>query len=137
MLQSHVAAGAFNPDKQAGRRMKKAFGFLFTAACLCFLSGCKEKKASPPSSDTSSGNPLTAPADYVGALGKAQKSAQKTLGALGVDQAIKTFYNEEGRFPTNLNEMVSKGTIGQIPPAPRGMKYDYDPKNGTIKVVPE
>ena len=114
--------------------MKKAFTFLSAAACLCFLSGCGgEKKSSAPSS----GNPLTAPADYIGALGKAQKSAQKTLGAVGLDQAIKIFSGDEGRFPTNLNELVSKGTIGQIPPAPRGMKYDYDPKTGTIKVVPE
>jgi hypothetical protein len=118
--------------------MKKTFTFLFAAACLCFFSGCKqEKKAAAPSSDTSSGNPLTAPADYVSALGKAQKSAQKTLSTLGLDQALKTFYTEEGRFPTNLNELVSKGTIGQVPPPPRGMKYDYDPKAGTIKVVPE
>jgi hypothetical protein len=118
--------------------MTKAFTFLLAAACLCFLFGCHaEKKSSTPSTETSSGNPLTAPADYVGALGKAQKSAQKTLGAVGLDQAIKVFSSEEGRFPTNLNELVSKGTIGQVPPPPRGMKYDYDPKTGAIKVVPE
>jgi hypothetical protein len=118
--------------------MKKAFAFLSVAACFLFIVGCKEeKKATAPASDTSSGNPLTAPADYVSALGKAQKSAQKTLSTLGLDQAIKTFYNEEGRLPKDLNELVSKGTIGQIPPPPRGMKYDYDSKTGTIKVVPE
>jgi hypothetical protein len=118
--------------------MKKALLFLFAAACLCFFIGCKnEKKSSKSSSDTSSGNPLTAPADYVGALGKAQKSMQNRLGAVGLDQAIKVFSSEEGRFPTNLNELVTKGTIGQVPPPPRGMKYDYDPKTGIIKVVPE
>ena len=116
--------------------MKKAFTFLFAAACLCFFAGCGEKK---PSSDsgTSSGNPLTAPADYVNALDKAQKSATKTLGTVGLDQALKTFYTEQGRFPTNLNELVAKGTLTQLPPAPRGMKYDYDSKSGVIKVVPE
>ena len=119
--------------------MKKTFSLLFAAACLCSIAGCKEKekKAATTADNTSSGNPLTAPADYVSALGKAQKSAQKTLSTLGLDQAIKTFYTEEGRFPKDLDELVTKGTIGQIPPAPRGMKYDYDAKNGTIKVVPE
>src|SRR6185503_7116278 len=116
--------------------MKKSCTFLFAAACLCFSTGCKEKKAAP-AGNTSSGNPLTAPADYVGAIGQAQKSAQKTLGGLGIDQALKTFYTEEGRFPTNLNELISKGTVSNIPPPPRGMKYDYDSKAGTIKVVPE
>lgn len=116
--------------------MKKA-GLLFcAAACLCLFQGCKAEKKSTPG-DTSSGNPLTAPADYVDALGKAQKSAQKTLGTVGLDQAIKAFHTEEGRLPRDLDELVSKGTISQIPPPPRGMKYDYDAKTGVIKVVPE
>ena len=116
--------------------MKKVFLFSFAAACLCFFQGCKgEKKSS--SNEASSGNPLTAPADYVNALGKAQKSAQKTIGTVGLDQAIKTFYTEEGRLPKDLDELVTKGTIGQIPPPPRGMKYDYDAKTGVVKVVPE
>ena len=118
--------------------MTKSFAFLFAAACFSLVGGCGDKKAaSPPADTTSSGNPLTAPADYVGALGKAQKSAQKSLGALGMDQALKTFYADEGRYPTNLDELVSKGTISSIPKPPAGMKYDYDPKTATIKVVPQ
>lgn len=117
--------------------MTKSFALLFAAACFS-LTSCGEKKAdSPTTNATSSGNPLTAPADYVSALGKAQKSAQKTLGAVGMDQALKTFYADEGRYPTNLNELVSKGTISSIPNPPTGMKYDYDPKTATIKVVPQ
>lgn len=117
--------------------MKKTLMFLFAAACLSFMSACKdEKKASTPS-DASYGNPLTAPADYVGAIGKAQKQMQKTISTVGIDQALKMFYNEEGRFPTNLNELVAKGTMSQIPPPPRGMKYDYDSKAGTLKVLQE
>jgi len=115
--------------------MKISFTLLFAAACFIFV-GCKEgKKAS--GTDTSSGNPLTAPADYVNALGKAQQSAQKTLDTVAIDQALKAFSGEEGRYPKDLNELVTKGTISQIPPPPRGMKYDYDPKAGTIKIVPE
>ena len=116
--------------------MKKAVLLFSAAACLCFFQGCKGEKNST-STDTSSGNPLTAPADYVNALGKAQKSAQKTLNTVGLDQAIKAFHTEEGRLPKDLDELVSKGTIGQIPPPPRGMKYDYDAKTGVIKIVPE
>ena len=119
--------------------MKKTMT-VFAAACLFLFPGCKDKNAAgsaTSSSDTSSGNPLTAPADYVGAIGQAQKHAQKTLSTVGLDQAIKTFYNEEGRFPKDLNELVTKGTIGQVPPAPRGLKYDYNPATGVLKVVPE
>jgi hypothetical protein len=115
--------------------MKTSITLLFAAACFLF-AGCNEKKT-PAASDTASGNPLTAPADYVGAVGQAQKSMQKTLGTVGIDQALKAFSAEEGRYPKDLNELVTKGTISQIPPPPRGMKYDYDAKAGTIKVVPE
>jgi hypothetical protein len=117
--------------------MKKTIPFLFAAACLCFFPGCKEEKKAPAASQTSSGNPLTAPVDYLGAVAKAQNSAKKTISTLGLDQAIKMFSAEEGRLPKDLNELVTKGTIGQIPPAPQGMKYDYDSKTGVIKVVPE
>ena len=119
--------------------MKKQSLLLIAAACFCFL-GCKpEKKAAAPAAPAApaSANPLSAPADYLGAMGKAQQSAQKTLSTVGLDQALKTFYTDEGRFPKDLNELVSKGTISQIPPPPRGMKYQYDAKAGTIKVVPE
>ena len=115
--------------------MKQALTFLFAAACLCFLPGCGDDKKTVPAS--SSSNPLTAPADYVGALGKAQQSAKKTLGGVGLDQAIKVFQSEEGRLPKDLNELVTKGTIREIPPPPPRMKYDYDAKTGVIKVVPE
>ena len=116
--------------------MTKSIALLFAAACF-FLAGCKQEKKAVAQADTSSGNPLTAPADYVGALGKAQKSAQKTIGALGLDQALKAFAAEEGRYPTNLDELVSKGTVSSIPNPPVGMKYDYNAKAGTIKVVPQ
>jgi hypothetical protein len=113
--------------------MKKAFTFSFAAACLCFFGGCKEGGKS----SGSSGNPLTAPADYAEGLSKAQKSAQATLAAAGIDQGIKQFYADQGRLPKDLDELVAKGAMSQIPPAPRGMKYDYDSKTGVIKVVPE
>lgn len=122
---------------QTGLRNTSALAPLFAAACLCFFVGCQQEKATAPSTDTSSGNPLTAPADYVGAVGQAHKSAQKTVGGVGLDQAIKAFAAEEGRYPNSLDELVSKGTIASIPKPPPGMKYDYDSKTGTIKVVPQ
>ena len=118
--------------------MKTIFHIVIAAACLSFVAGCKKNEPqTSPASGTSSGNPLTAPADYVGALGKAQQSAKKTLGGVGIDQAVKTFYADEGRLPKDLNELVTKGTIREIPPPPPRMKYDYDAKTGVIKVVPE
>src|SRR5204863_9887937 len=102
--------------------MKASIALLFAAACFIFV-GCKEGKKAPAAADTSSGNPLTAPADYVGPWGKAQTSAQTTLSTVATDQALKAVSGEEGRYPKDWSELATKGTISQIPPPPRGMNY--------------
>jgi hypothetical protein len=103
-----------------------------------FLAGCKkEERPKPAASSTSEGNPITAPVDYLGALSKGQKTANKTLKAAGLQQAIQMFYAQEGRFPKDLSELATPDYLGVVPPPPFGMKYDYDPATGALKVVPK
>ena len=120
---------------QPGRWMKICTSFLLLAGFL--FAGCGKKEAAPPTptNASSSGNPLTAPVDYLGALGKAKRSADKTLSGVGLDQAVNLFSAQEGRLPKDLNELVP-AYLPSIPPAPAGMKYSYDPKTGVVKVVP-
>ena len=103
-----------------------------------FFTGCgkDESGSSGKTNASSSGNPLTAPVDYLGAAGKAKQSASKTLLGAGLDQAIKLFYAETGRFPNDLKELTPQ-YLPNIPTPPIGMKYDYDPKTGVVKVVPQ
>lgn len=103
-------------------------------ACLV-LGGCK--KDTPDSSAKPGENPVTAPADYIGAVGKAHKSAVKTAATASLDQAIKLFHEQEGRFPQNLEELVSSGTLPKLPKAPNGMKFEYDATTGKVKVAAE
>lgn len=106
-------------------------------ACLA-LAGCgsKETQPTPPATNTTtSGNPVTAPVDYLGAVSKAQQSAVKTTSTVGLQQAINQFQVTEGRYPKDLNELVAKETISSVPAPPAGMKYDYDPATGQVKVV--
>jgi hypothetical protein len=111
---------------------------LFLAVAFSATTGCnKEEKEQKPASSTSGGNPLTAPADYLGAAAKAQKKATVVVAGAGLDQTIKMFYAQEGRFPKDLNELVRPDYLNSIPPPPAGMKYDYNPKDGSIKVVPK
>lgn len=104
-----------------------------------FLSGCSQKGADAPAATntTSSGNPLTAPADYLGAAGRAKKAADKTVSAAGLNQAIGLFQAQEGRNPRTLDELVSKQYIGSLPPPPNGMKYDYNPQTGALRLIPQ
>ena len=103
-----------------------------------FFAGCgkSDSPASKSTNASSSGNPLTAPVDYLGAVGQAQKRAGKVVASAGLDQAIKMFYSQEGKFPASLNALVPD-YLQSIPPAPNGMKYSYDPKTGVLKVGPK
>lgn len=102
------------------------------------LAGCGGKSSSTPAATNASAggsSPLTAPADYVGALGKGQQKAIKTVDTASLNQAIQLFQVDHGRFPKDLNELVQEKVISQIPEAPAGTKLVYDPAAGTVKVV--
>ena len=115
----------------------KILSFLSLVSTGLLLAGCnKETPPAKPEGSSASGNPITAPLDYIAAAGKAQKTAAKTISGVGLDQAVKMFYAQEGKFPKDLKELVPD-YVGAIPPAPAGMKYDYDPKTGAVKVLPK
>ena len=111
-------------------------------AVITFLwvAGCGDKTDKPSSAtatnaSTSSGNPLTAPVDYLAAAGKAQQSAIKTVDTTSLNQAIQLFNVDQGRNPKDLNELVEKKYIPQVPPAPFGMKLVYDANTGKVTVA--
>ena len=105
------------------------------------LCGCAKKEAKSTSSATnenySSGNPVTAPVDYLGALAKAKKNSEKTIDTVGLNQAVQQFNVTEGRYPKDLNELVTEKYLPRLPEAPYGMKIVYDANTGTVKVVPK
>jgi hypothetical protein len=116
--------------------MKKALCALSIFGLL--LAGCDEKSGSAgggTNTTSSGGNPLNAPADYVGALGKAQQNAVKTADTTSINKAIQMFTVDQGRNPKDLNELVEKKYLPQLPTPPTGMKLDYDANAGTARVV--
>lgn len=118
--------------------MKRAF-YLSLAASLA-LVGCGKQSGQPgPATNGTAGasSPLSAPADYVGALGKAQQTAVKTVDTTSLNQAIQMFNVDQGRNPKDLNELVEKKFIPKLPETPRGMKLDYDAAAGKVKGVKE
>ena len=110
---------------------------LFGLLVALVLTGCGKEEAPPaPKTDSSSsGNPLTAPVDYLDAVAKAKIKAEKTMDVVAVEQAVQMFATQEGRYPTDLNELVTKGFLRAIPKPPYGMKLEYDAATGTVKVV--
>jgi hypothetical protein len=105
-------------------------------AGILVLTGCGNKEEKPESK-SGSGNPLTAPVDYLGAVHQAQKSAVRTVDIVGLQQGIQMFQAQEGRNPRDLNELVAKQYLPRIPTAPAGMRYVYNPASGEVRAVRE
>jgi len=116
--------------------MRLAFSLLVVTTGL-LLPGCGQKDSSASATNASSGNPLTAPVDYLGAAAKAKNLADKTVSTVGIGQAIQLYQAQEGQLPKTLNDLVAKQYLPSIPPAPAGMKYDYNPQTGAVKLVPQ
>ena len=121
--------------------MKQALGWLVMVALVAVAVGCGEKSTTPAKpqeapAKSGAGNPITAPVDYLGAVGAAQKQAVKTLDLTQVTQAIRAFEAGEERLPANLQELVSEGYLPRLPTAPKGMQFAYDSRSGQVRLVP-
>jgi hypothetical protein len=114
----------------------------FAFAIAVSLTACGKKPSqenagdAAKSSSSSSGNPVTAPVDYLGSVGGAKKRMEGSIGVSSMTQAIQQFQIAEGRFPKDLNELVGKGYLAQIPKAPYNMRYQYNHSSGEVTVVP-
>ena len=112
---------------------------LLTSLAVGLLGvGCGKKAASPspPATNASAtlGNPLDAPANYLGGLAQAQKLAIKVVDQAGVNEAIKMFNLAESRNPKDLKELVPN-YMPRLPEVPYGMKFEYNPSTGQFRVV--
>jgi DNA polymerase III gamma/tau subunit len=99
--------------------------------------GAEGESQSQSQSQSPGQNPASAPGDYLGAISKAKQTAEKTVSASSISQAIQLFQSQEGRYPQNLKELVTEGYLPQLPQPPRGMQYQYNPQSGEVKVVRE
>jgi hypothetical protein len=97
------------------------------------LAGCGKSSTATKTFNAVS-NVVDAPVNYLGAVVQAQKYAEKQIDLAYVNQAIQQFNAGEGRYPTNLQEMVPN-YLAEVPQAPYGYKVVYDANTGTIKVV--
>jgi hypothetical protein len=101
--------------------------------------GCGEKSDKSGQTTTApaagGSSPLSAPADYLGAMGKAQQNAVKTVDTAKLNQAIQMFSAEHGRNPKSLNELVEEKYLPRIPAPPFGMTIQYDPASGKVSVT--
>lgn len=112
--------------------------------CLLLLTACGKKEqvdvieenTSQAENSESSGNPLTGPVDYLGAVNTANKMANKTLELSQVNKALQEYRILEGRNPQSLSVLVQEGLLAKEPTAPYGMEVKYTPQTGQVTIVP-
>jgi hypothetical protein len=97
--------------------------------------GDNSSKSASGTNTATGGSVVTAPVDYLNAAAKAQQNAVKTVDTASLDKAIQLFNVEKGRYPKDLNELISEKYIKQIPTPPYGTKIDYDANSGRVSVV--
>ena len=111
--------------------------FVCLAAAL-LVAGCgkKDTTATAQATNEPAGpNALTAPVDYLGAVGQAKKHSEKVIDTAALNQTIMLFNAQEERYPKDLNELVTMKYLPSVPKPPYGMKFEYNARSGTLKVV--
>ncbi|MFN7141462.1 MAG: hypothetical protein ACK4UN_19205, partial [Limisphaerales bacterium] len=108
---------------------------VFVGMLAALAVGCDNRNQSDQGGGSGASSVLSAPADYVGAAAKAQQTAGNTVETVALQNAIHEFAGEHGRYPTDLNELVAKKYIKQVPQPPAGMRIHYDSNTGSVKIT--
>jgi hypothetical protein len=116
--------------------MKTLCGLMLVAAALA-LGGCGKEQNSPPPAPAPVAAPATPATGYLGTLAKGQQTAVKVIDVTSLNQDIQLFNVQEGRFPKDLDELVTMKYVGALPYAPAGMKLVYDAAQGKVSVAPQ
>lgn len=105
---------------------------LMVVACA-LSAGCGRKDAGKP--EGNSGNPITAPLDYLAAQGRAKQVAIKVTSTAEITSAVQKFQAMEDRLPRDLHELVQQHYLQAVPQAPRGQVFAYNPADGSVRTV--
>jgi hypothetical protein len=115
--------------------MKTRQGLIVVAAAL-FLCGCGKEQNSPSPAAAPARSTEVSGGGYLGALANGQQRAIKTIDVTSLNEQLQLFNAQEGRFPKDLDELVTQHYLGQLPAPPVGMKFVYDAAAGKVSVAP-
>jgi ABC-type glycerol-3-phosphate transport system substrate-binding protein len=120
-------------------RMKSPFCHsLALLAAALVLAGCGNNQGSSSQTNSASTGAVPAPSgNYLDTLANSRDRAVKVIDTASLTQAVQMFNATEGRFPKDLEELVTNKLIAEIPVTPRGKKLDYNPATGEVKLVDE
>jgi hypothetical protein len=110
--------------------MKISCGLMLVAAAVA-LGGCGKEPSSPPPAAA----PASPPSGYLGTLVKGQQTAVKAIDVTSLNEEVRLFNVQEGRYPKDLDELVTQHYLGALPTPPYGTKLVYDAAQGKVSIV--
>ena len=102
---------------------------------LGFLGSACGDGAKPDINENSSGNPVAAPVDYLGAVNKGRKKAIGEVGLMQVNSALNQFQASNFRPAKSLKELITEGYLNALPELPAGMNWHYNTETGKASIV--
>ena len=100
------------------------------------LSSACSNQSEPDINENSSGNPASAPVDYLGAVNKGRKKAIIDTGLMQVNSALNQYKATNLKPAGSLQALISEGLLAELPKLPTGMKWQYNPQTGEASVAP-
>jgi hypothetical protein len=112
--------------------MKRLLLSLVVISLTVGIVSCgKKRQPAPASPPLTAGNAIE---QYGGVMGKTYQKAKAMDVVLPLKQLVDSFYVQEGRYPTSLQELVDKGYIKELPKPPTDREISYDPATGTVSL---
>jgi len=87
--------------------------------------------------DHGSGNPTTAPVDYLGAINQGKNKAVIDTALLQVNNALGQYQATNLKPASSLQQLIDDGLLNALPQIPEGAQWQYDPQTGQATVVPK
>ncbi len=108
---------------------------LFPLAILVACGGSDSGKSGASLTNNGSGNPITAPVDYLGAVNQGRRKAVSQINLNHINSTLQQFALIEGKQAESLDELIKKGYLQSLPVLPKGMELIYDLKSGQVAVT--
>lgn len=97
-------------------------------SCMVFVS-CGKKSAQEELT------PMNAGEKYGGVMGKAMQDAKKLDAVLPLQQLVDAYNAQEGKYPKSLRDLVENNYVRELPQAPKGTEFAYDPGTGKVSLT--
>ena len=87
--------------------------------------------------DHGSGNPATAPVDYLGAINQGKNKAVVDAALLQVNNALGQYQATNFKPAPSLQQLIDEDLLTTLPQIPDGAQWQYDPQTGKASVLPK